>query len=47
LMEVDDSGLLEGTGKKARHVKVRSLADVAEPGLGILLTEAANLTPRS
>lgn len=43
----DPGGLLEGTGKLARHIKVRDLDRLADPGVRVLLTEAAALTPRS
>jgi hypothetical protein len=33
----DPEGLLEGTGKKLRHVKVRDLAEVEEPSLRRLI----------
>ena len=33
----DPAGLLEGTGAKMRHVKVRTLADVARPELRALV----------
>ncbi len=33
----DPSGLLEGTGKRLRHVKLRSLEDVERPALLALL----------
>jgi hypothetical protein len=36
----DPDGLLEGTGKRIRHVKLRSLADVDRPGFRRLLREA-------
>lgn len=40
--ELDDpEGLLEGTGKHARHVKLRGVEDVRCPGLQALL-DAAN-----
>jgi hypothetical protein len=37
----DPAGLLEGTGKRARHVKLRSLADIDHPALRHLLETAA------
>ncbi|GAB3698645.1 DUF1801 domain-containing protein [Nocardiopsis oceani] len=46
LADLDPGGLLEGTGKKARHVKFRTAADVHRPGLRELLVEAAARTPR-
>ena len=36
----DPEGLLEGTGKRARHVKVRSLEAADAPGLRALIEEA-------
>jgi hypothetical protein len=36
----DPSGLLEGTGKKLRHVKVRSLEDAEKPEIRRLIEEA-------
>jgi hypothetical protein len=36
----DPSGLLEGTGKNLRHVKLRSPADVDRPALRDLLLES-------
>ena len=35
----DPAGLLEGTGAKMRHVKVRTLADVARPELRALVVQ--------
>ena len=37
----DPSGIVEGTGKRIRHVKCRSLADVARPALRVLLDKQA------
>jgi hypothetical protein len=37
----DPSGIVEGTGKRIRHVKCRSLDDVGRPGLRALLEEQA------
>jgi hypothetical protein len=42
----DPEGLLEGTGKFVRHVKVRTTADVKKPALKKLLLEAAKLNKR-
>ena len=42
----DPEGLLEGTGKSVRHVKVRTAADVKKPGLKKLILEAAKLNKR-
>jgi hypothetical protein len=36
----DPEELLEGTGKRARHVKLRSIGDVDRPGVRALLVEA-------
>ncbi len=36
----DPAGLLEGTGKHARHVKLRTAADVDRPGVRALLEAA-------
>jgi Domain of unknown function (DU1801) len=37
----DPAGLLEGTGKRHRHVKLKTPADVAAPALRALLEAAA------
>lgn len=37
----DPSGIVEGTGKRIRHVKCRSSQDVARPALRALLEEQA------
>jgi len=37
----DPDGLLEGTGKGIRHVKIRSAADLERPGVLALLEAAA------
>ena len=42
----DPEGLLEGTGKHVRHVKVRTMADVKKPALKKLIVEAAKLNKR-
>ncbi len=39
----DPHGLLEGTGKRARHVKVRRAEDVKSDALAALVREAAAL----
>ena len=39
----DPAGLLEGTGKRLRHVKVRTAEDVQKPALRNLLVAAAKL----
>ncbi len=36
----DPDGMLEGTGKKLRHVKIRSLADADRPSIGVLIRAA-------
>lgn len=36
----DPDGLLEGTGKGLRHVKIRSLAEADRPGVRALVTAA-------
>ncbi len=36
----DPDGLLEGTGKKLRHIKIRSLADADDPKLQPLIEAA-------
>lgn len=36
----DPAGLIEGTGKRLRHVKVRSIEDVARPAVRQLLEAA-------
>ncbi|CAM5618761.1 hypothetical protein SSPIM334S_02740 [Streptomyces spiroverticillatus] len=38
---LDGGGLLEGTGKKARHIKLRAAEDAADPRIAALLAEAA------
>lgn len=47
LTELDDDGLLEGTGKKARHIKLREPGEVDRPGVRRLIVAAADRTPRS
>ena len=42
----DPQGLLEGTGKVHRHVKVKSIASIDEPALRALLEAAARAKPR-
>src|SRR6187200_1901125 len=37
----DPSGIVEGTGKRIRHVKCRTLDDVARPALRALLEDQA------
>lgn len=38
----DASGIVEGTGKRIRHVKCRTLEDVSRPALRALITEQAS-----
>ena len=38
----DAAGIVEGTGKRIRHVKCRTLEDVARPALRTLLVEQAS-----
>jgi len=38
----DAAGIVEGTGKRIRHVKCRTLEDVARPDLRALLEEQAS-----
>lgn len=42
----DPEALLEGTGKRARHVKIYSVEDATLPGVLSLLREAIEITPR-
>jgi len=42
----DPADLLEGTGKGVRHVKLRSVADVKNPGVKKLIVEAAKLNKK-
>lgn len=42
----DPAGLLTGTGKRARHVKVREAREVDAPALRALLRAAVKATPR-
>ncbi len=41
----DPHGLLEGTGKQLRHVKLRSVADVHREGIEALIAAAARNAP--
>jgi hypothetical protein len=43
----DPEGLLEGTGKRARHVKIRSLPDLERPAVRVLIKSAVALAERS
>jgi hypothetical protein len=40
----DPDGLLEGTGKKARHVKIRTAEDIGNPAVRALIEAAALAT---
>jgi hypothetical protein len=42
----DPEALLEGTGKKARHVKIHTLDEADSPGVLSLLKESIEITPR-
>jgi hypothetical protein len=42
----DEEGLLEGTGRRARHVKIRREEDAERPGVRVLLEEAVALARR-
>lgn len=46
LLDADPAGLLDGTGKKARHIKFREPQDVDRPEVRSLIEEAARRTPR-
>ncbi len=46
LLALDSAGLLEGTGKVARHIKVRTADQLVHPELRGLLEAAAAATPR-
>lgn len=43
----DPDALLEGTGKGLRHVKCRTVEDVARPGVRSLVERAVSLSPLS
>lgn len=46
--ELDDpEKLLEGTGKRARHVKLKSVADLERPAVTELIKEAAQATRKA
>jgi hypothetical protein len=38
----DPTGLLEGTGRYVRHIKVRKVGDIDPPAFGALLRQAAS-----
>lgn len=42
----DSAGLLSGTGKRARHVRISDEAQIDAPALHNLLAEAVQMTPR-
>ncbi len=42
----DPEGLLEGTGKRARHVKIRDAAQIELPEVAALIQASADETPR-
>jgi len=42
----DPAGLLAGTGKRARHVKITSVHQAQSPAVKALLERAAAITPR-
>jgi hypothetical protein len=44
---LDDRGLLEGTGKQARHIKVRNEEILGYPTTRKLIAEAVKRTPRT
>ncbi len=45
--ELDDpEGLLEGTGKLLRHIKVRSLEELRSPAVKSLVEQASNHLPK-
>ncbi len=42
----DPEGLLEGTGKRARHVKIRDMEQIDLPEIAALIQASADETPR-
>ena len=42
----DPAHLLEGTGKRARHVKIRGLSDIEKPEVRAILQEAVSRSGR-
>lgn len=42
----DPTGLLEGTGKRARHVKIKRPEDIAQPAVQELLRAAGELAKK-
>lgn len=47
LLELDSSGLLEGTGKQARHIRFADAERLADPAVRRLVRAAADRTPRA
>jgi hypothetical protein len=43
----DERGLLEGTGKRARHIKLRNRERLDDPAVGRLVEAAVARTPRA
>jgi hypothetical protein len=46
LLDSDPAELLEGSGKRARHIKVRDAGRLEDPAVHELIAKAASLTPR-
>jgi hypothetical protein len=46
LLELDSAGLLEGTGKRARHIRFTDVGRLTDPGVRELVRAAAERTPR-
>lgn len=46
LLELDTSGLLEGTGKSARHIRFADSDRLSDPTVRTLVQAAAQRTPR-
>lgn len=42
----DPNGLLEGTGKNLRHIKIRSKSELAKPEIRKLIQQASKYLPR-
>ncbi|HLD94355.1 MAG TPA: DUF1801 domain-containing protein [Anaerolineales bacterium] len=42
----DPEGVLEGTGKRARHVKIRNVEQIESPEIAALFQASADETPR-
>ncbi|MGI5287201.1 DUF1801 domain-containing protein [Nonomuraea polychroma] len=47
LQKEDFGGLLEGTGKAARHIKVTEVERLSDPGVRSLIEASARITPRA